>query len=255
MTLLAWSLILLLAEATAVQGEGVKGARSTIQFQHWYGQFGFIFKQLLVQNCSSEYHNYLTSTPQNATIDRYGGGDEWNTLAQPVVGCLLEATPQYLMSSMQSAQVLLGLTPTILAILGASTDESATLAVVGKRPLLSLLLACGSPSVYLSRAFEFKDPLEILSKHRPQRYSQASLGNKSHAFLLVAEYVLALTAVANVAVVNWQLAIQSVCGFETEFILMPLIWSTTIILVHLAGNFWLSLRVERVRKDQPRRKS
>jgi hypothetical protein len=62
---------------------------------------------------------------------------------------------------MAGAQVLLGLTPTILATLGRSTEETSTLSVTGKRPFLALFLAAGSPATAQMRAFDFKDPLTI----------------------------------------------------------------------------------------------
>lgn len=227
--------------------EGLAGHHYKVQFKQWYKQYGFIFAKLLAQNCSLEYEAYLYNTRENSTIDWDGGGDEHNTLTQPVVGCLLEVTPQFVMSSTQSAQVLLGLTPTILAILGASTDESATLAVVGTRPLLSFLLACGSPSVYLSPAFDFKDPVKILSKHRPQRYCQ---DNKRHrpvffALLLVLQYALALAATANIAMLDYELGVQAICGFASEWMLMPLLWSSSVLAIYVLGVVWHRLRVQR----------
>lgn len=63
---------------------------------------------------------------------------------------------------MTSAQVLLGLAPTILALLGTSTEGAAMMAVVGRRPLFSLLLALGSPNVYFGRALDEYKPLAML---------------------------------------------------------------------------------------------
>lgn len=157
------------------------------------------------------------------------------------------------MISLQNAQILLGLTPTILAILGAGSEESATLAVVGTRPLLSLLLACGSPSVYLSRAFEFKDPVEILSKHRPQRYRPGDRARLPafQGVLLVLQYMMALGATANIAMLNYELCVQAICGFASEWILMPMMWSSSVVGVYLLGVCWHRLRVRRVLPDRP----
>lgn len=46
---------------------------------------------------------------------------------------------------MVSAQVGLGLMPTILSLIGPSYEELLLLASVGRRPLLALLLYIGSP--------------------------------------------------------------------------------------------------------------
>ena len=48
---------------------------------------------------------------------------------------------------MGSAAVILGLTTTILATMGNSVEEISTLVVVGRRPILGLILAAGAPAV------------------------------------------------------------------------------------------------------------
>lgn len=53
--------------------------------------------------------------------------------------CILDNTGEYVKSVMATAQVLLGVTPTILSILGPSTEELAMLGVVARRPLLAFI--------------------------------------------------------------------------------------------------------------------
>src|SRR3989442_1513997 len=100
---------------------------------------------------------------------------------------------------MSASQVLLGVTPTILSILGSSVEESSLLYVVGRRPGLAWILALGSPSVYFSRAFQYSIPYDILrgdagrlNQHRPQRW-WVTLA------IVLAEYVLALGSLLNIA--------------------------------------------------------
>ncbi|KAM7215676.1 hypothetical protein V8F06_008967 [Rhypophila decipiens] len=247
---LPMTLALLWTAVIPVSADGVLSWHHTNQFQRWFNQYGFVFEKLLSRHCTGEYEHYLYDTKENATIHWDEGGDTAATLPQPVVSCLLDNMPQFIMSNMQSAQVLLGLTPTILAILGASTEESATLAVIGQRPFLSLMLACGSPSVYLSRAFEFKDPVEILSKHRPQRYRPGITSGKSSTFraiLVLVQYATAFAATANVAMLSYDLGTQAICLFASEWILMPFFWSAPVILLYFMGFGWHRLRVRRVK--------
>lgn len=49
---------------------------------------------------------------------------------------------------MASAQVRLSPTPTMLAVLGPSTEETSVLFLVGMRPLLALCLAAGCSAVF-----------------------------------------------------------------------------------------------------------
>ncbi|KAM7189692.1 hypothetical protein V8F33_009940 [Rhypophila sp. PSN 637] len=248
---LSMTVALLWTVVGPVSAEGVMSWHHRTQFQRWFNQYGFVFEKLLARHCTGEYAHYLYDTAENATIYWDEGGDTAATLVQPVVSCLLDRMPQFIMSNMQSAQVLLGLTPTILAILGASTEESATLAVIGQRPFLSLMLACGSPSVYLSRAFEFKDPVEILSKHRPQHYRPGIISGKSSTFrsiLVIIQYTTAFTATANVSLLAYELGTQAICLFASEWVLMPFLWSATVIILYFMGFGWHRLRVRRVKQ-------
>ena len=247
---LALAATLLSTTVTTVSADGVKSWRHIGQFAQWYSQYGFAFQKLLAEKCEVEYGHYLYDNPTNAIIYWEEGGGTANTLVQPVVSCLLDHMPQFIMSNMQSAQVLLGLTPTILAILGASTEESATLVVVGQRPFLSLMLALGSPSVYLSRAFEFKDPVEVLSKRRPQHYRPGTKTRRPifHAIMVILQYMTAFAATANVSILAYELGTRAICLYASEWILIPSIWSVTVILIYLVGFGWHRLCVQRVKE-------
>ncbi|KAK0748827.1 hypothetical protein B0T21DRAFT_344440 [Apiosordaria backusii] len=122
---------------------------------------------------------------------------------------------------MTAAQVLLGVMPTVLSVIGASTEEMSMLANVARRPLLALMLAAGSPSVYFSRAFDYHDPAQILHRHpnrlpqwRPKRWY-------SKLFISFAEYSLAIASIANIATLNWEIGVKTVCAFWTDGIIAP----------------------------------
>lgn len=155
---------------------------------------------------------------------------------------------------MSSAQVLLGVTPTILAILGSSYTELALLNIVAKRHVLSCLLALGSPSVYMSRAFEFTDPAQLLQDRRGRLRQNTWKGWKLQ-LLLVAEYVIALAAITNIATINWQLGVRTICPIWNDNVLAPLLWSTLIIIAHAMGSFLLGLQIKRINLSKVPRKS
>lgn len=149
------------------------------------------------------------------------------------------------------------MTPTILILIGAATDELALLTVVGRRPLLALLLAAGSPSVHVSRAFEYRDPLEPVllantrvrrerGRGRPYRVSRAALSPRAWRAVAAAQYVLAAAAAANVALVSWQLGLGTVCAWWSNSTYGPLVWSLLNVPVNVAGALALRLRVRRV---------
>lgn len=146
---------------------------------------------------------------------------------------------------MSSAQVLLGVTPTILAILGSSYTELALLNIVAKRPMLSYLLALGSPSVYMSRAFEYTDPATLLEDRRGRLRQHAWTGWRLQ-LLTVAEYVVAFAAIANIATINWHLGIRTVCSIWSDNVIAPILWSTLTVVAHAMGSILLGLQLKRI---------
>jgi hypothetical protein len=204
----------------------------------------FIFQNTLQQSCNVEYRAYLHGTKANSTIQWYDGDDAHTEFTEPVINCILNNISQDILYQLQSVQIIIGLTPTILAILGASSDETSLLAVIGKRPLLALLLASASPSVYTSRAFDYRNPREIL-KERDGRY-HVSPKKGRRRLIVIAQYVVILAALANIATINWQLGTQTVCSIATELNYMPVTWTILGIAIHGVGVILLRLRARRV---------
>ncbi|KAK0668649.1 hypothetical protein QBC41DRAFT_321470 [Cercophora samala] len=144
---------------------------------------------------------------------------------------------------MTAAQVLLGVMPTVLAVMGPSTEEMSMLANVARRPLLALMLAAGSPSVYFSRAFEYHDPAQILHDH-PSRLPQWRPSTwYSKLSISLAEYIIAMAAITNIATLNWELGIKAICTLWTNRIFGPTIWALLGLVVHIFGTIGLRLRV------------
>lgn len=63
-----------------------------------------------------------------------------------VLNCLLEKTGEVQKATIASAQVVMGLIPTLFATVGNIVAEVSLL--VSQRPLLSLLLTLGAPSMH-----------------------------------------------------------------------------------------------------------
>ncbi|CAJ2503440.1 Uu.00g108340.m01.CDS01 [Anthostomella pinea] len=220
-------------------------AAITSQFQNFYPQHGDKYEYILHHNCSTQFANYLTGRTHDFPIDWLGGGSKPTVLTEPVILCLLNNVSEYIKSASASAQVLLGITPTLLALLGASTEELAMLTVLGRRPLLALFLSIGSPAVYVSRAFEFHDPRQPL-RDRCGRYHLFRPASKASRWALAAaQYAVALAAAANIATLNWELGVRTACTFWTETIFAPLLWGILSVPIHIAGTLALRLRVRR----------
>jgi len=221
------------------------------QFKDWYPEFGHVFDRILHKNCSVEYNTYLTGNINQTLIDRYRyvGADKDNVLAQSVSNCILEATSEFIKSNMAGAGVLLGLTPTILAAVGSSADETAMLFDLSRRPLLAILLAAGSPAVFPLRSFEHRDPLAIL-REREGRLRPPILPSYIEWLIMIFEYVLALAAISNVVSISWELGRRAICGFAPHVTYIPLLWAVLNIGIHISSAAALWLRTS-VKCEQP----
>jgi hypothetical protein len=102
----------------AAAGSGPDRAKN--QFRSWYPQYCFIFQNITTQDCNEYYQSYLYGTKDNITAQWSTGGDEHTLLIEPLINCILTNTSAYIQYQLQTAQIILGLTPTILAILGSS---------------------------------------------------------------------------------------------------------------------------------------
>ncbi|KAI3331721.1 hypothetical protein HD806DRAFT_478111 [Xylariaceae sp. AK1471] len=223
--------------------------QATSQFVHWYDQYGDVFRNIMRDDCSKEYQNYLYSVDGNVTIDWQHGGDEPSSITQPVILCILNNTSDYIKSAMSGAQVLLGLTPTVLALLGPSSAELSLLTVVARRPGLAAMLALACPSVYLSRAFDQSNPLDIL-KERPGRLAQWRLKGWKRWFLVLFQYGITLIALSNLATLYYQLGVRTVCIFWPNGTIAVVVWGVLVLPVHVVGTFIFRLQAQRAYREE-----
>ncbi|KAK4196161.1 hypothetical protein QBC40DRAFT_258315 [Triangularia verruculosa] len=216
---------------------------NTNQFRDWYPQYGHIFEALKQQHCMTEYQNYLTGNRTAFNRDILGGGGPNTVLTQPVIQCILDKTSDYVKNGMTAAQVLLGVMPTVLSVMGPSTEEMSMLANVARRPLLALMLAAGSPSVYFSRAFEYHQPDHILADHKARLRQWRPKKWYSKLLISLAQYTIAMATIANIASLNWEIGVKSICTLWTNRIFGPTIWAVLGLLVHILGTIGLRLRI------------
>ena len=221
---------------------------SRSQFRKWYPEFNLTFEEIVRLNCTAEYDLYLHAEKNLSNIDNFSGGDWTNQLAQPVVACILRFTPEFIKANIGSAQVLLGLTPSMLAVLGPSTEETSLLSVVGRRPLLAILIAAGSPAVFPMRAFENNDPIGLL-KDRQGRKPPPHLSARGVVAEMIFEYLIVIAAVANIATVSRDLGYQIVCSFAPHLTYLVLLWAFLILIIHGSGFITLFVRIH-IRREK-----
>jgi len=130
-------------------------------FEEFYPRDEEELTAIMANNCSSTFHQYL-NTPYTSIFGPVHACSQ-------VISCLLSNSSEATKANMASANVLLGLIPTILALLGSTTPELSLLS--SRRPFLAFLLSIGSPVVNPVRAFMYHDPVVALQKG--QQYHSA----------------------------------------------------------------------------------
>lgn len=180
------------------------------------------------------------------TYDYTTGGDADNRLAQPLVDCMLENSSEFVKSSMASAQVLLGLTPSILSILGPSMEEVAVLCVVGRRQFLALLIVAGMPAVFPDRAFKLESPTKILHDHEG-RLRNRTWSILTERLIVLLEYCITIGSIANLAHTCYQLGLRTICNFAPMIPYFPMLWTWIGICIHLVGCWAMHLRIREQR--------
>jgi hypothetical protein len=89
-------------------------AANTSPFEQFYPEYNAEFTAIIANNCSSVFYQYLNAS-----------GSPFNTFeaCHQVVDCLLSNSRESIKANMASADVFLGLLPTILALLGSTTPR------------------------------------------------------------------------------------------------------------------------------------
>ncbi|CAI7583392.1 unnamed protein product [Penicillium bialowiezense] len=170
---------------------------------------------------------------QNATT--FAKLEDWDvdSAASPLIDCLLENTPEMYKSAMASAQVMLGLMPTILVSVGPSIYETSILFSYGQRHILGLLILLGSPSVLFDNTVGFRQ--QVTENLSPRDNISMSLLLGPNWFTVLTEYTLALAAIANVGEVCYEIGTRSVTSVAQDAPFLPAIWIFVGVVTHLLG--------------------
>jgi hypothetical protein len=149
---------------------------------------------------------------------------------------------------LNSAQVVLGITPTIIALLGNRSEELCLMALIGRRRLLGLLLAFGSPSIYSERAFVMQDP-DVIMQDLTHTHATTTVIREPRPLWVAIEYAAAIGAIANIASLNWELGTKSINTVNPNTTYMPMIWSFIGVIAHLGGAVVFNMRARSKPKD------
>lgn len=199
----------------------------TPQFQSWYSNHAKALVEYTLTTCNESYTDYLIAF--NSPLGSRNASYLLSTCHR-VESCLLDTVPSNWQANFNSANVVLGLMPTLLASIGPSLSEISLL--TAHRPLLSFLISLGAPTIWPNRIFEYVHPTEILrerrgplgtSKSRPWLAAIISLG----------QYVVAIIAIANVITTSIGVGRKSILAFGCTSTFPPLLWSTLPSAIYL----------------------
>lgn len=198
-------------------------------YQYYFPKYRDKFHSIVQDNCSDVYTLYTME-------DR----DLGNKYCYAVFTCILNNTDEGTKSVMAASAVLLGLMPTIMAILGNSTAETSLLSL--QRPFLSLCLSLGAPVLSPNRPFESLDPSEML-KVQPGRYAIPPMHSSTGSILALCEYLVLFAACANNATLAYDIGLRTVglfmsCNVRTG----ALIWTFAGAGIHLVASIAFRLR-------------
>ena len=169
-------------------------------------------------------------------------------LCKAQMSCIINALDEATKASLASGAVVLGLLPTLLAVISPSIAELALLSV--HRPVLSTLISVGAPAVLQTRIFEYEDPAETLDL--PDEYNGVTrlalaLGpwsKRTSAIISAFEYLVVLASGVNVLVLCYQLAVRTVCSWGCTRSWPVLLWAVFTVVIHLFGSLGYRLTLD-----------
>lgn len=219
--------------------------RPTRQFDQQGSTWSETAREIMESKCSIEFRNYKHGHAPDVTQ---------KVRVTVLVNCILNQMSDFYKANMAASSIVLGSAPMILQSLGSTTAETAVLGL--RRPLLSFMLAAGSPAVMTQKGSEFTEMLarfvrggETRNLGLPGfRWSRVHRGLRPAVSLV--EYLLVGLAVTNVAMLGHRLGTRAIVVFTPTTTWLPSLWTLIAVFIHAGGTIALHLRV-RVSRPPP----
>jgi hypothetical protein len=172
---------------------------------------------------------------------------------------------------MASAQVLMGLTPGLLAVIGPQAWQTGVIASVGKRRLLALLLAAGSPMLNpsLDSGSSLRDGLLRRNGGGNDNYQRIVYpawiysvvrdgkvgghrwwGSMARSAGWLVFYSLALASIGNIAHLMYYLITRAALTFTLSDSWFLLLWAMIGLSIHGCGTLAVWLRIKHCPVDE-----
>ena len=153
--------------------------------------------------------------------------------------CLLRNLDDIDKADMQSATVLLGLTPTIISYIGPTVVDITL--VSSYRPVLATLTGLGAPAIFPTRLFKTVSP----EKRLEQGIWKFALENPAKAFAVTAiEYLFLGAAIVNSLLNSRRLGHRTILSWKCLSSDMEFLWNFLPLVSYICAG--LSLRFSKV---------
>ena len=220
-------------------------------FESWFPYYNHLL-QPITASCFQKLHD----NPQ-----AWGVPTDWDSIpncpsVSSLVSCIQDDLPSQVTLAMASAQVILGLTPTLISAISPSIGEISMLSA--SRPILSFMISLGSPAVFSTRSLEYDDPIGVLKK--PTRgllqAHRVTRPDSRHMWISAVEYFVVFLAIVNVLTMDGQLGYQTPSVWKLGAVYLVYLWSTFAIIPHgisaIAFYYTKTMRAERKANRQRR---
>jgi hypothetical protein len=160
-----------------------------------------------------------------------------------MIACLLDNISEASKADMTSANIILGLGPTILSFFGPTVAETAIIS--SQRPILAILCSLGAPAIFTDRLFEYSNPTDYL-KGKVGRIIMSPVRSQTWMLTIsTLQYLLAMIAVANVISNAITLGTQTIVAWKCSWSYFELGWSLMTLTPHVVAA--VSMRLSMVR--------
>ncbi|KAL2044220.1 hypothetical protein N7G274_002925 [Stereocaulon virgatum] len=199
---------------------------TALKYQNFFPHHIHVPQNISRINCSATLQDYVQSAALNGLRNKWTINACYNHES-----CIFDHADEAQKNNWASAQVLLGLVPTLLANLGPKPAEIALLSF--RRPILSFLLCMGTGTIYPVRVSQYDDP-NLLLLGEDLKFSHIGLQPPIRALAISAgQYLFALGAVVNTLTLLVEIGTNAVVSFDCTSYFFPLIWWLIAVLIHI----------------------
>ena len=236
LTFLTLLLLIITGPATASFAQG-----GSMRFSEWYPNSAHDFANVSAITCARTLHAFQSAYASSPSVPLVNLGVQdaaWPVFArcQAHASCILAHVSEMQKASLATAGVVLGLLPTLLAVLSPSLSELVLLSA--QRPLLASVLSLGAPGVLQRRIFEYEDPFELVEPPGSARAGTRSAivlgpwGGWRAAGVAAAEFVLGCACGVNTVALAIQTSNRSILSWGCTRTWPLIVWAFVPTLIH-----------------------